>query len=453
MITPRQDLQPLFQHTGDGVVEGFAIELFEQVAARAGLNFTHVTAANWQSVVDALSSGSAHISPALPGGIEAPGDITTGPVFLRLPVAVFSRRNYQRINDLAELAGQRVGIVALHTGQPAHDHWQAYPSMQEAFFGLLRGEVDALLGAEAIIWKVARHYDLDDKIQLALTTTDQIEWRMAVSGQQPELPARLQQALLAYMTSDHYAQTRAKWFHIEQSFWNAERVFWAMSALLVLVAAILIVSRQRALSRLNDSLHTQIEEATRQLSEDNRHLEDLTITDTLTGIGNRRSFENNLIKFVARAERYDEFFAMLIFDIDNFKRLNDTYGHAVGDEVLHEVANRIVLTIRAADLLCRWGGEEFTILMPNTDRQGALDIAERCRLAIMEDPFGEAGPVTISLGVTCYAAGDNERKLFKRADDALRHSGQITLLANISGFCDLTLVYRWAPATAMCWAT
>ncbi len=409
----------MIQHTGNGRVNGFAIEVFEQVAARAGLDFTYVTATDWEATFTELSGGFADVSPAVPRGHESMEDVNTGPVFVRLPVALFTRQNDNSIRDLQDLEGQRIGIIGLHEHPLANMRWQIYASIHEAFFGLLRGDVDALLGVEVVVWKVAQHYQLDDKIQVALKGIGEVEWSMAVAPHRPELAERLEQALLAYMTSDHYTESYAKWLYVEHTLWSTERVFWAMSALLVVVVSALVFSRQRALSRFNDSLQSQIEAATRQLSEDKRELEDLTVTDTLTGIGNRRAFENSLIKFVARAERYDEFFSMLIFDIDDFKRVNDVYGHDVGDDVLHEVANRVERTIRASDLLCRWGGEEFTILMPKTAEQGALDIAERCRLAIMEAPFGEAGQVTISVGLTSYEAGDNERNLFKRADDAL----------------------------------
>ena len=91
----------------------------------------------------------------------------------------------------------------------------------------------------------------------------------------------------------------------------------------------------------------------------------------------------------------------------------------MGDKVLRELVERVSLIVRDVDILCRWGGEEFTILMPMTDRAGAMKMAERCRLMIADTLFEDVGEVTVSLGVTSYQAGDNERKLFKRADDAL----------------------------------
>ena len=139
----------------------------------------------------------------------------------------------------------------------------------------------------------------------------------------------------------------------------------------------------------------------------------------MTGISNRRAFESNLEELMGQASRYKSTFSMLIFDIDNFKRLNDQYGHDMGDRVLKDLVERIKEVVRDVDILSRWGGEEFTILMAQTGREGALRMAERCRRIVADSLFDEVGPVTISLGVTCYRPDDNERMFFKRADDAL----------------------------------
>ena len=91
----------------------------------------------------------------------------------------------------------------------------------------------------------------------------------------------------------------------------------------------------------------------------------------------------------------------------------------MGDQVLKDLVERISQVVRNVDVFCRWGGEEFTILMPKTGRTGAMHMAERCRKVVDSEPFDEVGRVTISLGVTCFIKGDNERRFFKRADDAL----------------------------------
>jgi two-component system cell cycle response regulator len=114
----------------------------------------------------------------------------------------------------------------------------------------------------------------------------------------------------------------------------------------------------------------------------------------------------------------------MILDIDHFKRVNDTYGHDCGDEVLKSFADRLRGIIRGGDLLCRLGGEEFVIVMPNVDVSAATRIAERARLTIEQEPFvidagGRAIPITASIGVAERGPDDDSGSLYRRADRAL----------------------------------
>jgi two-component system cell cycle response regulator len=116
-----------------------------------------------------------------------------------------------------------------------------------------------------------------------------------------------------------------------------------------------------------------------------------------------------------------------VLDIDYFKSVNDTYGHDAGDDVLREFANRIRKSIRGIDLACRYGGEEFVVLMPETDLAVATAIAERMRRRIASEPFlvhqgAELIEVTISIGIAALGRGDDATMLIKRADQALYHA-------------------------------
>lgn len=148
-----------------------------------------------------------------------------------------------------------------------------------------------------------------------------------------------------------------------------------------------------------------------------KELEYLTITDTLTGIGNRRYFHNKMLEECSRASRYKYPFSLILFDIDYFKQVNDKYGHNVGDEVLKEYSNLIAPMLRENDIFCRIGGEEFVVLLPHVDSMGAQKIAEKLRVAIEESQ--KIVPITMSFGVTQYISGEDEESVFKRVDKAL----------------------------------
>lgn len=157
-------------------------------------------------------------------------------------------------------------------------------------------------------------------------------------------------------------------------------------------------------------------------------LERQALTDPLTGLGNRRYLENQAAMEIARAERNGAPLALIAIDLDHFKRINDAHGHDVGDLVLQSFANTAQQQLRAGDVLCRMGGEEFVVLLPDTSRDQALLIAQRLREAIAATPVevGHLAPesgtlaYSASLGVTLVSAGEKTlRPAIKRADQGL----------------------------------
>ena len=169
----------------------------------------------------------------------------------------------------------------------------------------------------------------------------------------------------------------------------------------------------------------------RTLLEFKRYLDscqEAAFTDHLTGLANRRRFERQLDREVARTERYGHPFCLLLIDIDNFKGVNDTYGHDAGDEALRMVANVIQSGTRGIDTGARIGGDEFAVILPETNLARGLEVAERLRAAIAALSIDPAGRITASLGVaglpTCADSGS---KLRTAADAALydaKHAGR-----------------------------
>lgn len=163
----------------------------------------------------------------------------------------------------------------------------------------------------------------------------------------------------------------------------------------------------------------------------NERLERLAITDGLTGLYNHRHFREHLQKEFDRASRYKLPLSCMIFDVDDFKALNDTHGHLVGDMVLREIAERAQRSVRKSDLIARYGGEEFVVVMPQTGREGAEVEGERIRAVVADNPYGDlppGKPVTISGGVSIL---DHETML--NAEDLLRAADQALYQAKRSG--------------------
>jgi len=170
------------------------------------------------------------------------------------------------------------------------------------------------------------------------------------------------------------------------------------------------IRKKRYTERLRDNVQQSIE---------------MAITDALTGLYNRRYMESHLTTLVEQAALRGKPLTALVLDIDHFKAINDTYGRDAGDDVLREFATRVRKSIRGIDLACRYGGEEFVIVMPETDMAVATIVAERLRRRIASEPFSiqqgaRAIEVTISIGIaTLDAAADSAAAILKRADQAL----------------------------------
>jgi two-component system cell cycle response regulator len=151
----------------------------------------------------------------------------------------------------------------------------------------------------------------------------------------------------------------------------------------------------------------------------------MAVTDPLTGLHNRRYLDAHLPKLLARAVARRRPLSVMMADIDRFKTINDRWGHSSGDDVLREFADRLRQNIRGIDLICRFGGEEFVVVMPDTEHDMAEMVAERLRVAIAREPFTVDGgknaiAVTTSVGVVgCANGNDDPADLIKRADIAL----------------------------------
>ena len=172
-------------------------------------------------------------------------------------------------------------------------------------------------------------------------------------------------------------------------------------------------------------LEGKVRDRTKELSDANTKLEKLAITDGLTGAFNQKQFYKVLAEELERAGRYGRTLSVIIMDIDNFKNFNDTHGHVEGDAVLKNASALIKSKVRKQDMVSRYGGEEFTVLLPETEKEHAVLLAERLRSAMHDKEFpGEelqpGGRLTISLGVATFPDDEKEAKaLVEKADQAL----------------------------------
>jgi len=179
------------------------------------------------------------------------------------------------------------------------------------------------------------------------------------------------------------------------------------------------IEKLDAQKNLLDSKNKELDTVRLELLTKNLALEKSSITDDLTQIYNRRKISEKLNEEYLRAQRYNGIFSVILADIDWFKSINDNFGHPTGDKVLYEIAQLIKSSLRITEYVGRWGGEEFFVVLPNTNAANTYVLSERIRLNIAETVFVANSRITCSLGITEYLRSDSLEDIISRADIAL----------------------------------
>ena len=199
-----------------------------------------------------------------------------------------------------------------------------------------------------------------------------------------------------------------------------------------------LVEKEKELALLNykdkKKLEDIVSKRTQELLQINKKLEEISVTDKLTQLYNRVKIDKELLYALEYAERYESPFSLILLDIDFFKSVNDEHGHLVGDTILIEFANILKFSIRNTDFVGRWGGEEFLVICPKTDKEGAISLAKHIQTQIRNINFSIVGKKTASFGVTTSYKGDTLKSILKRTDDGLyraKESGRDTIVFQV----------------------
>jgi diguanylate cyclase (GGDEF)-like protein len=189
-------------------------------------------------------------------------------------------------------------------------------------------------------------------------------------------------------------------------------------AILFIGAVMLDIARQENYAEMRQSLD-QLQQTNQELEKILVDLDSLASTDKLTGAWNRRRLEEALSNEMDRLKRYSHPLSLLIIDVDSFRHINDLHGEDTADQVLIELAAMVQPSLRAADSLTRWGGDEFVVLCPNTPLSTVIVLAQRLREQIAKVNFSEMIGITVSIGVAQCLPGETQSQWFDRADAAL----------------------------------
>jgi len=285
-------------------------------------------------------------------------------------------------------------------------------SIHDGLKSVQDGEIFGYVGSlPTIAYTMQRESFFDLKIAGKLERNMKLS--MASRNDEPLLNSILEKALNSISENEKKTIIN-RWYSFKFEPGMDYRLFWNIITIaLIILLLILYWNRKIAKAKF------QTQQALDELQIAKKELEVLAITDHLTGLYNRSELDQILSYEISRAKRFQSFFAVILLDVDYFKKVNDTHGHQVGDKVLKQIATLLQTNSREIDTVGRWGGEEFLIICPETNQAGAQKLAEHLRKKISQSAFDITDSQTASFGVTSYQSDDQEQDIVARADQAL----------------------------------
>jgi len=399
------DWPPFESINAQGAYEGIAADLLALVSERSGIRFSLVPTADWEASIAASKSGRCMMlgflnqTPAREQWLAF-----TTPLLSDANVFI-TREEHFFIADPADLSNETI-VFPVGTAMEERVR-RDYPNLKiltcasemEAMQMVSERKADMTLRSLIVAaWTIKKEGLFNLKIAGKLPDYANL-LRSGVSSDQPQLRDVLDKAIRTITPSER-EQIINRHVSINAQTGIDYRLIVKIVAGFGVIALIGLAWNLR-LKKLYAELELRSQ------------------TDTLTQLPNRPRIDALLRQEVERAARYNRPFSLILFDIDHFKVVNDSFGHLVGDTVLIALAGTAKNAVRACDAVGRWGGEEFLVLCPETGATEAAAVAERLRQAVKDHPFITAGSQTISAGVTGYLPGDTADTLLGMADAAL----------------------------------
>lgn len=407
-----------FESYQQNQLAGMSADFIEIFAERLGIVFNIIPASSATESLAKMKAGDCDILPMVSETTDRRNYIDFTSHYLSYSVAIITREQEGFIGGLQDMANKKVGIPegeftwdSVLKDYPAVT-FVPFPAVTECLLALSSGAIDAALLSLPVATYNIRHLGLND-LKVAGHSGFKDTIRIGVRKNDPQLHSIMSKVIRAISARDVDAVYQ-KWVSLTFEHRFEYSLFWKILGGVGLALGLILVWNYQ-LVRLN----RQIARANEELKVKSLELERISRTDTLTGLANRRHIESVLDAEIGRTRRYGRDLSIILIDLDNFKNVNDTYGHQSGDTVLVKFAEMLQATVRASDVAGRWGGEEFLVISPENNLAGVAALAELIRLRLAEIPFAVSGRQTASFGVACLVAGESRDGLVRRADDAL----------------------------------
>jgi len=399
------DWVPFERINENGQHEGIAADLIQLVARRVGLRIELLPVKNWDESLAASKAGRCQLMSFLN---QTPDRdkwlVFTAPIFTDQNI-IITREEHPYVGDLRRLNNER---VALPRGTMVGERLRRdFPNLEVITTGSEQESVALVSERKADLTVrslIVAAYAIKKEGLFNLKIAGQIPeyqnfLRIGVLKDQPLLRDILDKGVQTLTPQEQEAISN-KFVAINVQQGIDYSLIWKVVAGAAFVLVVVFYSN-------------------RKLTILNRELERLSVTDRLTGLFNRMKLDEVLESEIRRAERFGQPLSVILVDLDHFKLVNDSHGHQVGDQVLVEAARLFRAHTRSTDVTGRWGGEEFLIICPHTDRQGASALARALQAVFENNGFPVVRRQTASFGVAAFQTGDQAKGIVARADKAL----------------------------------
>lgn len=417
----------------DGKYKGLAADYVALIEQKLGIRFEPYTQGVWKNAVGKMEKKELDMYPCAVKTPQRESYASFTSPYLNFRMVILTDESADYIDDINNLKGKKIAVARGYYSQEIlkryYPHIDRYEvdTIEEGLKAVAHGEAYAFIDNTAAITYAIKNEGYSN-LKISGELPYSYELSMGVRNDWPILITILEKAL-ASITPQERDAIYAKHIKIEYTqeiSWI--RIFQIFIPLALFVSILLYYTRK--LKSINTVYKMTLDSLTltqKELEEANKQLITLSTTDTLTTLANRYQLNNVLKQSISSAERYERPLSVIILDLDHFKRVNDLYGHHAGDTVLQESARILRGNCRESDTVGRWGGEEFLIICPETEKDEAALLAEKLRSMIPSVSMIYAHTQTASFGVSSYEPLDTQESIVIRADEALyraKHDGR-----------------------------
>ncbi|MFK7159906.1 transporter substrate-binding domain-containing protein [Marinospirillum sp. MEB164] len=418
------DWPPFEYYSRDGELLGISRDYLQLLEQRLGVPFELVPPQSWVRSLEQMEQREIDLIPALSATPERSQYMRFTTPYVRSPMVVVTGLQIDFITSFDQLLDRRVAVVR---GYASDEHLSRdYPTanlvrVETALEGLrlvASGEVDAYAGNLAVASHLIQREGLAN-LKISGSTNYGYHLSIGVRSDWPLLQSIMEKALSS-ISAREQREIYERWVSLVRAtgmHWRQALPFFLVGGVIFLITLLYALHLHRLYHRMQRT-NQALAAAQVELADQHQQLEKISMTDKLTGLYNRHYLDQALQEAVQHAQQDRRPLSVVLFDLDDFKQVNDTYGHQYGDQILVHFAQMASSLLRSSDILGRWGGEEFLLICPEIDGAGAFQVAEKVRRFLSQTPHDKLVQ-RVSAGVCQHQLGDTPDQLLKKVDTQL----------------------------------